>query len=221
MIDGFTRGYIARCGSFIALKWPVTLVFVGLLALTAWVYRTVPTGFVPDEDQGYFMVIVQAPDGASLDYTANITNEVEEILKKHEEVRGTFAIDGFSFAGSAPNRGIVFVPLKPMAERRGEEHRRPPSSIARCPEFMGIRARSSCRSCRRAIQGLGNVRRLPVPGAGSHRRPHRRFRRRRAADARAGQPDAGAGGALLDVHRQRSAAGGEVDREKAKALGVG
>ena len=100
VIDGFTRGYIAVLRVIIALKWPVTLVFAGLVALTVWVYRMVPTGFVPNEDQNYFMVIVQAPDGASLDYTSNITNEVEKILKKHEEVRGTFAIDGFSFAGS-------------------------------------------------------------------------------------------------------------------------
>ena len=46
-----------------------SLVFVLLLGATYWVYTRVPTGFVPDEDQGYVMVLIQAPPGASLDYT--------------------------------------------------------------------------------------------------------------------------------------------------------
>ena len=64
----------------------------------------VPTGFVPDEDQGYVFVIVQAPQGASLDYTMNIVKQVEQILQKMPEMRQMFAAGGFSFAGSARTR---------------------------------------------------------------------------------------------------------------------
>ena len=54
-------------------------------------YRRVPTGFVPDADQGYIMVVIQAPQGASLDYTMNIVKQVEEIVKKMPETDRLFA----------------------------------------------------------------------------------------------------------------------------------
>jgi len=221
VIDTFTKGYISVLRVIIALKWPVTLVFIGLLALTAWVYRTVPTGFVPNEDQNYFMVIVQAPDGASLDYTANITNEVENILKKQEEVRGTFAIDGFSFAGAAPNRGIVFVPLKPMAEREGEEHSAATIVNRTFPAFMGISGAIVVPFLPPAVQGLGNFGGFQF----------------QALDLTGGPIDdfAGAVQQMLGQGNQTPGLAGlfstftvndpqlvvTVDREKAKAMGVG
>ena len=56
----------------------MSLAFVGLLGLTYWVYNRVPTGFVPDEDQGYIFILVQAPPGASLDYTKDIVKQAEQ-----------------------------------------------------------------------------------------------------------------------------------------------
>ena len=50
-------------------RWAVAVVFVGLLGLTYFVYTRVPSAFVPEEDAGYFIAIIQAPPGASLDYT--------------------------------------------------------------------------------------------------------------------------------------------------------
>ena len=85
-------------------------------------FQRVPKGFVPNEDQGYLMVIVQAPSGASLEYTRKITDQVTAITKNFPEIEGTFAVSGFSFGGSAPNRGIVFLSFRPYAKRQGREH---------------------------------------------------------------------------------------------------
>jgi HAE1 family hydrophobic/amphiphilic exporter-1 len=92
------------------------------LGLTYWVYQRVPRGFIPQEDSGYFMILVQAPPGASLDYTTNICNRVEKVLARQPEINGAFSIAGFSFGGSAPNRAMVFASLKDYAERVGPQH---------------------------------------------------------------------------------------------------
>jgi len=82
----------------------------------------VPKGFVPNEDQGYFIIAVQAPSGASLEYTRGIGQQVQHILQDISEVRGIFAIAGFSFSGSASNQALIFVPLKPYSQRKGDAH---------------------------------------------------------------------------------------------------
>ncbi len=80
-----------------------------------------PTGFVPEEDQGYVMVLIQAPPGASLDYTMNIVRQTEQIDDEASaETKTMFAAGGFGFTGTSPNQGIVFAQLKDFKERRGE-----------------------------------------------------------------------------------------------------
>ena len=80
------------CALLIRARAVVVLVFLLLLGATWWVYRTVPSGFVPEEDQGYVMVIIQAPPGASLDYTMNIVRQTEQIdaegRRRQDDVRG-------------------------------------------------------------------------------------------------------------------------------------
>src|ERR1019366_7558504 len=78
--------------------------------------------FVPDEDQGYFIIAIQAPSGASLEYTKAIGKQVSGMLAGVEEAQGTFSVAGFSFAGAAANQGLIFVPLKPYSQRKGEVH---------------------------------------------------------------------------------------------------
>ena len=100
----------------------VLLLFVAGLAGSYWMYRLVPTSFVPDEDQSWFMALVQAPEGASLDYTTAVSNKASAILGSNPDVSGVFAVPGWSFAGAAPNRAMIFMSLKDIRERKGEEH---------------------------------------------------------------------------------------------------
>ena len=117
VIDGGTNFYVRAMG--MALRWrPVVLVlFVAALVATWAVFRTVPRSFVPDEDEGYLITIVQAPAGASLEYTTEIMQQAEKIISQQEEVAGVFSVAGFSFTGAAPNQGLMFGPLTPYAER--------------------------------------------------------------------------------------------------------
>jgi len=121
-ITGITEGYRRLLSRMERAKTLVVLIFLVGLGLTAWVYRSVPTSFVPDEDQGYFIVLVQAPDAASLEYTSKVAARAGAAIMKNPDVFGVFAVPGFSFSGAAPNRGLIFVNLKPIAERKGDRH---------------------------------------------------------------------------------------------------
>ncbi len=103
------------------LRYLLLLVFVAGLAATVWIYNRVPTGFIPQEDQGYFMVIVQAPPGSSLAYTQSLAERGEAIIAQNPDVGGLFSINGFSFAGSAANAGMMFVNTD-SAGKHGKGH---------------------------------------------------------------------------------------------------
>jgi HAE1 family hydrophobic/amphiphilic exporter-1 len=95
--------------------------FVVLLGATAGLYFFVPQAFLPDDDQGYFITIVQAPEGVSLQYTSDVMEKIEQAILGDPEVRATFGVGGFAFSGSSANSGVIFSPLKPWGERRGKE----------------------------------------------------------------------------------------------------
>ncbi|UKO98375.1 efflux RND transporter permease subunit [Nostoc sp. UHCC 0870] len=92
--------------------------FIASLALTGWLYITVPTAFIPDEDQGYFITIIQAPEGVSINYTSKVMAQVEAEILKLPEITDTFALGGFSFSGNTANSGVIFSTLKPWGERQ-------------------------------------------------------------------------------------------------------
>jgi hydrophobic/amphiphilic exporter-1 (mainly G- bacteria), HAE1 family len=117
-----TNAYSRTLKRLVPVRWVVVLVFLAGLAFTYWYYQRVPRGFVPQEDQGYFMVLIQCPPGASIGYTENIAKKVEVEMMKQKEIIGTFAVSGFSFTGSSPNRGMVFGTFAPLEQRKGDVH---------------------------------------------------------------------------------------------------
>jgi hydrophobic/amphiphilic exporter-1 (mainly G- bacteria), HAE1 family len=125
LIDGGTNLYVRTVRGALRV-WPVMLVLFALaLGATWWVNKSVPSSFVPDEDEGYFITILQAPAGASLEYTTNIAKQAEGIMLAQPEVAAVFSVAGFSFSGSAPNQGLMFTRLKDFreyAERREPAH---------------------------------------------------------------------------------------------------
>jgi HAE1 family hydrophobic/amphiphilic exporter-1 len=115
------KGYLSLLRRMLSARL-VTLVSYGAFgALTIWLYTLVPRGFLPEEDQGYFIVNVQAPSGSSLEYTERAVSTAQRTLRTIPEVRNIFAIGGFSFLGSGPNRALMFVTLHPWEEREGKE----------------------------------------------------------------------------------------------------
>lgn len=151
------QGYVRALGFLIRVRYVVIALFVASLGLTAWLYVHVPTGFLPDEDQGYFISILQGPEGSSLNYTNETMRRLETELLKLPETRATFAIGGFDFNGGiVGNKGVIFTTLKPWGEREGTEH----AAKALIGKMMGVY--SSVTEARAvatnppAIQGLGS-----------------------------------------------------------------
>ena len=117
-----TAGYAVFLRHALDHRLPLIAVFLLGLGATGWLFRVVPRSFVPDEDSGWFIVSVQSPEGASLSYTTRVLGSVEKALAREKDVAGAMCVGGFSFGGASPNRGIIFVNMKPISERKGEEH---------------------------------------------------------------------------------------------------
>jgi HAE1 family hydrophobic/amphiphilic exporter-1 len=118
-----TRGGYHRALPFVLRRPAVTFaVFVALLAATALFFMRTPTGFVPDEDQGFFIVSAQGPEGVSIDYTHRVQRMLEATLRRQPEILNVFDIAGFSFTGTGSNKITMFVLLKPWDERAGSSH---------------------------------------------------------------------------------------------------
>ncbi|HET8924997.1 MAG TPA: multidrug efflux RND transporter permease subunit [Candidatus Acidoferrum sp.] len=107
-----------------ALNWRFSALvfFLALLGCTYLLYQRVPRAFIPEDDQGYIMFIVQAPQGASLAYTRDICSKAEEVIARDPEIDGVFTVVGFGAGGSAPNQAILYANLRPFEDRKGEGH---------------------------------------------------------------------------------------------------
>ena len=116
-IDWTRRGYETILYRLTKITAIVVLLFVLSLGVTGWLYLSVPTAFIPDDDQGYFITIIQGPEGVSLNYTSKVMTQVEQEILKIPEVTGTFAIGGFGFSGNSANSGAIFTTLTPWEER--------------------------------------------------------------------------------------------------------
>jgi len=122
IIGGLTEGYRRSLRVFLRFRVVAVALFLVGLGLTYFIFQRVPRGFVPNEDQGYFIILVQSPSGASLEYTRNIGKQLTQILNKVPEIEHVFAVSGFSFSGNASNRGLTFATLRPYSQRKGNEH---------------------------------------------------------------------------------------------------
>ncbi len=150
-----TRGYRGLLHHLLKHKLAMAVLFFAGLGLTYLVFTHVPAGFVPDEDQGYFIIVIQAPSGASLEYTKAIGKQVSDLLSDVPEAEGTFSVAGFSFAGSAPNQGLIFVPLKPYSQRKGKEHTATAILNRVRPRMFAISGAIVFATLPPAINGLG------------------------------------------------------------------
>ncbi len=121
VIDGGTALYVRVVRLTLSWKFAFMLVFAVAMYATWWVYQAVPGSFVPEEDEGYFITIVQAPAGSSLEYTTNIMKQAEAVYQQTPEILAVFSVAGFSFSGSAPNQGLMFARLAPFEERTGAD----------------------------------------------------------------------------------------------------
>ena len=143
---GFNRGFRRTAKGYESLaarllrragRW--MLAFGVVVAVVGWMYVRLPSSFLPNEDQGYLIVNVQLPAGATLERTTAVMQQVEGFFMKQPEVDQVVAVLGFSFSGQGQNSGLVFVPLKDWDERKGKEHSAQALAGRAFGAMMGIR----------------------------------------------------------------------------------
>ena len=160
-VDAAIRGLAAAYGKAICkvlnYRYAMIVLFFAGLGATAYMYVHVPTGFVPQEDQNYFIVVVQAPPGASLTYTTDVAMQAEQILRADPDVFGTFAVPGFSLSGgSSSNYGLIFAPLKPIDDRKGKGHAVSDIVARVSPKLFGVPGAIVVAFEPPAINGIGS-----------------------------------------------------------------
>jgi HAE1 family hydrophobic/amphiphilic exporter-1 len=121
-VDWTARTYGKAIHVGLQLRFLLLVVFFAGLGATVWTYQHVPTGFIPQEDQSFLMVIVQAPPGSSLAYTTALSDRAGAIIAQNHDIAGSFSVMGFSLAGSASNAGMMFISTTPSDQRRGKGH---------------------------------------------------------------------------------------------------
>ncbi|MCC6491799.1 MAG: multidrug efflux RND transporter permease subunit [Pirellulales bacterium] len=117
--DRTERVYAAAVRVLLRFKWITMLAFAALVALAAWWYQRVPTGFLPVEDQGYIIASVQLPDAASQPRTRAVTDQINQILADSPGVETWFVVGGMSLLeqSAMSNAATLFIRLKDWDER--------------------------------------------------------------------------------------------------------
>lgn len=132
-------------------------VFALLCAVTLLLFMRLPTGFLPTEDQGELIAMVQAPPGATATRTEVAVGKVTDFLSDQPEVDGVIAIRGFSFYGQGQNNAMIFVPLKDWSERTDAESSASALSARAMASFAQIDDAIAFAIQRPPISSLGNA----------------------------------------------------------------
>ncbi|CAN5427831.1 efflux RND transporter permease subunit [soil metagenome] len=122
---GFTRtakGYEGLVARILKKASRYLLVYAAIIAVVVLLVVRMPSSFLPSEDQGYMLVNVQLPPGATLERTTGVMKQVEDYILKQPEVQSMVGVLGFSFSGQGQNAALAFVTLKDWKERGGAEH---------------------------------------------------------------------------------------------------
>lgn len=120
--DAFTTRYQGWVGVLVKRSYTGMIALVGVIVLVVVLYQKMPSAFLPEEDQGYFIALISLPVGATDARTSEALLKVEEYFSKQPEIDHYFTVAGFSFAGKAQNSALAFLRLKPWDERKGKEH---------------------------------------------------------------------------------------------------
>lgn len=124
LLDKTTRRYTGTVRMAIRRSAIGVIFFIGLTILSGWGFVRMPTGFVPQEDEGYCITAIQLPDGASLERTRKVAAQVGEIMRQTPGVENSVVISGYSLidGAAASNTAFAIAVFEPWDERGPEEH---------------------------------------------------------------------------------------------------
>ncbi|MCZ7495067.1 efflux RND transporter permease subunit [Agrobacterium rhizogenes] len=153
--DKASHKYSSSVGSIIKRSGRFMVVYAALLVGLGWAYMQLPSSFLPNEDQGYLIVDIQAPAEASSDRTLQSIQQIEKIFMEEPAVDRVIAVSGFSFSGSGQNAGLAFATLKDWSERGPNDSAAAISARVNA-KLWGLPDAMSFALSPPPIQGLGN-----------------------------------------------------------------
>jgi len=153
--DKASHKYSSSVGGIIKRSGRFMVIYAALLAGLGWAYMQLPSSFLPNEDQGYLIVDIQAPAEASTERTLQSIQQIEKIFMEEPAVERVIAVSGFSFSGSGQNAGLAFATLKDWSER-GPEDSAAAISARINGKLWGLPDAMSFALSPPPIQGLGN-----------------------------------------------------------------
>ncbi|WP_320202938.1 efflux RND transporter permease subunit [Agrobacterium rosae] len=115
--DGLTNGYTKAATGGARSAGRMMVIYLALVAGLGYLFVSLPSAFVPDEDQGFLIVDIQGPPEASANRTVASIEQIEKIFKDEPSVKDVVAIQGFSFSGNGANAALAFITLKDWSER--------------------------------------------------------------------------------------------------------
>jgi HAE1 family hydrophobic/amphiphilic exporter-1 len=156
IIHGARTKYHGSLDTIFRYRYALLGLFVIALGLTGYLFKATPTGFTPDEDQGFMIVTLQAPEGTSFDVTRGITQRVENIIRQRPEVLAVFDVAGFGFTGNGSSHATMFVRFKSWRDRPGYQHSLQAILNDLYPKFASVTQAQVFAFTPPAIQGVGN-----------------------------------------------------------------
>ncbi|NBB70446.1 MAG: multidrug efflux RND transporter permease subunit [Alphaproteobacteria bacterium] len=158
-IDRTRDGYAWIVGRFVRVSVLSLVAVAAVVVGTGWVFEKTPTGFLPEEDQGAFFAQVQLPEGASVNRTTAVVEQVEAIFAEEEAITGVTSIVGYDFlSGLAKSNGAFFVVSLAPFEARADARDHVQAILGRVqPEILAIAAANGFAFNLPPIVGLGST----------------------------------------------------------------
>lgn len=135
MFEKNTNHYTNSVSNILQSSGRYILIYLVLVIVMAILFIKLPSSFLPEEDQGVLLTMVQLPQGATQERTQKVLDEVSNyyLTKEKDNVNSVFAINGFGFSGQGQNTGLLFISLKDWGSRSGKENK-VPAIVARASQ---------------------------------------------------------------------------------------
>lgn len=221
--DATNRGYTWVVQKLVRFALVALLIYVGLLVLTGFGFKIIPTGFIPTQDQGYILAIAQLPDGASLQRTNAVREEFAKQALKVPGVGYTVEIAGLSALDSTnrSNSLAMYIPFKPFDERKGHPEQTMNSILGKVTAIGAtIQDAQVLVFPPPPVQGIGNAGGFKLQVQDRRAAGTEALNQATQALMDAGQKSGGLAGFFTSLRTQVPQIYLNIDREKAQALDV-
>src|SRR5690606_33217889 len=120
--DAGTNRFERGVGQVLKRKGAFMLVYLAIVGLAGWMFQQIPTAFLPDEDQGSFVVQVQLPENSGSEQTQQLLTRITDHLLANDgdSIEVMMSVNGFNFAGRGQSSGALFIQMKPWDQRTGD-----------------------------------------------------------------------------------------------------